>query len=93
MEASQWLAKNGDNYDLILSPSQISIDIPYKTLNVSGDTFTVENLLSGRKISYPVLCILQKTAAKVHKEDQTFLSTNGKVIKKIGYFWVYEIYE
>jgi len=93
MEASQWLAKNGDNYDLILSPNQISIDIPYKTLSVSGDTLTVEDLLLGRKITYPVLCVIQKTATKVHKEDQMFLSTKGKVIKKIGYFWIYEIYE
>jgi hypothetical protein len=93
MEASQWLAKNGDNYDLILSPNQISIDIPYKTLSVSGDTLTVKELLTGRKITYPVLCVIQKTAAKVHKEDEIFLSTNGKVIKKIGYFWIYEIYE
>ena len=93
MEASQWLAKNGDNYDLILSPSQISIDVPHKTLNVSGDTLIVKNLLAGRKITYPVLCVIQKTAAKVHKEDENFLSTNGTIINKIGYFWIYEIYE
>ncbi|SVB18176.1 uncharacterized protein METZ01_LOCUS171030, partial [marine metagenome] len=51
------------------------------------------DVLLARKVTYPVLCIVQKSAAHIFKEDEVLLETNGQLINKIGYFWIYEIWE
>ena len=92
MEASQWLAENVSEYELALAPFQIAIDIPDEILSMS-DVFTINDVLLAREVTYPVLCIVQRSAARVFEEDEVLLETNGQLINKIGYFWIYEIFE
>ena len=92
MEASQWLAEKASEYELALAPFQIAIDVPSKILSMS-DVFTINDVLLGREVTYPVLCIVQRSAARVFEEDEVLLETNGQLINKIGYFWIYEIFE
>ena len=92
MEASQWLAENASEYELTLAPFQIAIDVPSKILSMS-DVFTINDVLLARKVTYPVLCIVQRSAARVFEEDEALLETNGQLINKIGHFWIYEIWE
>ena len=92
MEASRWLAENASEYELALAPFQIAIDVPSKILSMS-DVFTINDVLLARKVTYPVLCIVQRSAARVFDEDEALLETNGRLINKIGYFWIYEISE
>ena len=92
MEASQWLAENASEYELALAPFQIAIDIPDEILSMS-DVFTINDVLLARKVTYPVLCIVQRSAAHIFKEDEALLEANGQLINKIGYFWIYEIFE
>ena len=92
MEASQWLAENASEYELALAPFQIAIDVPDEILSMS-DVFTINDVLLARKVTYPVLCIVQRSAAHIFKEDEALLETNGRLINKIGYFWIYEIWE
>jgi hypothetical protein len=92
MEASQWLAENASEYELALAPFQIAIDVPSKILSMS-DVFTINDVLLARKVTYPVLCIVQRSAAYIFKEDEVLLEANGQLINKIGYFWIYEIWE
>ena len=92
IETSQWLAKNTSEYELTLAPFQTIIDVPDKILSMS-DVFTINDVLLARKVTYPVLCIVQRSAAHIFKEDEALLETNGQLINKIGYFWIYEIWE
>ena len=90
IEVSRWLIKESSRYETVLAPPQVAIGLPKKSL-VASSHFTINNLLSSSEIRYPLLCILQRTAAINHPEDDIFLKDNGKFIKKIGYFWIYEI--
>ncbi len=106
IEVSQWLAENHSRYETILAPAQVIIEVPRKILAVE-QMITIESLLSDKQVHYyvpsysrnrtvedpiyPVLCIYQDIGASAFKEDKIFLSNNGKLIKKIGYFSIYEI--
>ena len=72
-------------------PSQLAINIQNKTYTTSSDTITINQILNTQDISYPVLCVIQKKAAKIHQEDNELLELRAKIIKKIDYFWIYEI--
>ena len=87
----EWLQENVDNYETIMVPSQLSIDIQKKTYTTSSDTITINQILNTQDIRYPVLCIIQKKAAKIHQEDNELLELRAEIIKKIDYFWIYEI--
>ena len=76
----------------MLAPFQTAIDVPDKILSMS-DVFTINDVLLARKVTYPILCIVQRSAAHIFKEDEALLETNGQLINKIGYFWIYEIWE
>ena len=90
-ETIEWLQENSDNYETIMVPSQLSIDLKKKTYTTSSDSITINQILNAKDISYPVLCVIQKKAARVHQEDNELLERRAKIIKKIDYFWIYEI--
>jgi len=90
-ETIEWLQENVDNYGTIMVPSQLSINIQKKTYTTSSDTITINQILNTQDISYPVLCVIQKKAAKIHQEDNELLELRAEIIKKIDYFWIYEI--
>jgi len=92
MEVSRWLAENSSEYELVLAPFQTAIDVPDKILSMS-DVFTINDVLLARKVTYPVLCVVQRSAARISEEDEVLLEANGQLINKIGYFWIYEIWE
>lgn len=89
IEAAQWFTKESAHYETVIAPAQVAIGLPKNSL--CSNHFTINDLLSSKGVTYPVLCILQKSAARTHEEDDIFLRSNGKFIKKIGYFWIYEI--
>ena len=90
-ETIEWLQENSDNYETIMIPSQLSINIQKKTYTTSSDTITINQILNTQDISYPVLCVIQKKGAKIHQGDNELLELRAKIIKKIDYFWIYEI--
>ena len=90
-ETIEWIQENSDNYETIMVPSQLSINIDKETYTTSSDTITINHILNTKDISYPVLCVIQKKAAKIHQEDNELLELRAKIIKKIDYFWIYEI--
>jgi hypothetical protein len=90
IEVSRWLQKESAHYETILAPAQVVIGLSKKSL-VSSNHFTIEDLLSSKGALAPFLCILQKEAAIIHPEDDIFLRDNGRLINKIGYFWIYEL--
>ena len=92
METSQWLAENSSEYELVLAPFQTAIDVPSEILSMS-DVLTINDVLLAKEVTYPVLCIVQRSAALIFKEDEVLLETNGQLINTIGYFWIYEIWE
>ena len=87
----EWLQENSDNYETIMLPSQLSINIEKETYTTSSDSITINQILNAKDISYPVLCVIQKKAARIHQEDNELLELRAKIIKKIDYFWIYEI--
>jgi len=90
-ETMQWLEENAENYETIMIPSQLAINLERRTYTTSSDSITINQILNTQDISYPVLCIVQKKASKIHQEDSDFLEFKAKLIKKIDYFWIYEI--
>jgi len=90
-ETIEWLQANSDNYETIMVPSQLSINLQKETYTTSSDSITINQILNAKDISYPVLCVIQKKAARVHQEDNELLERRAKIIKKIDYFWIYEI--
>ena len=92
METSRWLAENISEYELALAPFQTIIDVPDEILSMS-DVLTINDVLLAREVTYPVLCIVQRSAAHIFKEDEALLGTKGQLINTIGYFWIYEIWE
>ena len=92
IETSRWLAENSSEYELALAPFQTIIDVPDKILSMS-DVFTINDVLLTREVTYPVLCVVQRSAARVFEEDEALLEANGQLINTIGYFWIYEILE
>jgi hypothetical protein len=92
IETSQWLAENISEYELALAPFQTAIDVPSEILSMS-DILTINDVLLARKVTYPVLCIVQRSAAHIFKEDEALLKANGQLINKISHFWIYEIWE
>ena len=92
IETSRWLAENSSEYELALAPFQTIIDVPDKILSMS-DVFTINDVLLTRGVTYPVLCVVQRSAARIFEEDEALLEANGQLINTIGYFWIYEILE
>ena len=92
METSRWLAENISEYELALAPFQTIIDVPDEILSMS-DVLTINDVLLAREVTYPVLCIVQRSAARVFEEDEALLGTKGQLINTIGHFWIYEIWE
>ncbi|MEC8876086.1 MAG: hypothetical protein VX395_01415 [Pseudomonadota bacterium] len=92
METSRWLAENISEYELALAPFQTIIDVPDEILSMS-DVLTVNDVLLSRKVTYPVLCIVQRSSAHIFKEDEALLEAKGQLINTIGHFWIYEIWE
>ncbi len=90
IESVHWLKKQKFTYEMILSPPQISIDIPIKAM-VTSNIIRLNELLGGRGVRYPLLCIMQKEAANYYPEDYVFLRNNARLIKSIGYFQFYEV--
>ena len=90
-ETVQWLEENATNYETIMIPSQLAIDTKERTYTTSSDSITINEILNTQDISYPVLCIVQKKASRIHQEDNELLESKAKLIKKIDYFWIYEI--
>jgi len=93
METVQWLNENSASYKTVIAPVQVIVNFPKKSLIASNSSLTIEDVLSEREITYPLLCIVQKSGAVIHKEDNLFLRMRGKLINKIGNFWIYEVLE
>jgi 4-amino-4-deoxy-L-arabinose transferase-like glycosyltransferase len=90
IKSSQWLKQEKLPYGLILSPAQIAIDIPVKTM-VTSNIFRVSELLEKKEVGFPLLCVMQSQAANYYPEDYILLKDKGRFIRAIGYFWFYEI--
>jgi len=90
MKSSQWLKQEKLPYGLILSPAQIAIDIPAKTM-ITSNILRVSELLEKKEVSFPLLCVMQSQAANYYPEDYIFLKDKARFIRAIGYFWFYEI--
>lgn len=90
-ETVQWVQENAANYEAILAPSQIAINIKERVYITSSDSITINEILNNQDISYPVLCIVQKKASKIHQLDNELLESKAKLINRIDYFWIYEI--
>ncbi|TRZ95492.1 hypothetical protein D4R78_03490 [bacterium] len=90
IKSSQWLKQEKLPYELILSPAQIAIDIPVKTM-ITSNILRVSELLEKKEVSFPLLCVMQSQAANYYPEDYILLKDKGRFIKTIGYFWFYEI--
>jgi len=90
IESVHWLKKQKFTYGIVLSPAQISIDIPLKTM-VTSNIIKLKELLNRRGIRFPLLCIMQEEAADYYPEDYVFLKNNARMVKAIGYFRFYEL--
>lgn len=90
IEVSRWLINENFRYETILAPQQVTIGLPRKSF-VTSNRFDILEILSSCEIKYPLLCIIQKDFAVKFKRDDVYLKINGKLIKKIGNFWIYEI--
>ena len=62
-----------------------------KKVFVNAGCRSMTEQLSGLRKESNALFIAQKEMGVVFVEDNEFLVSNAKLIKKIGYFWAYEI--
>ncbi|MGB2705754.1 MAG: hypothetical protein WBC74_02725 [Candidatus Omnitrophota bacterium] len=89
IETAQFLQERQNLYDEILAPPQVSVGLKIKTISTSS-YLSIKYALRN-KLKRPPLCVLQKEAAITYALDDIFVKKYGRLIKKIGYFWIYRI--